>query len=262
MIKDIDALLIKVENEICKQTDIAIVGLSGGADSTLVATLCARALGKENVYGLHMPFGQTDIKSFNFRSQRLADYLGINNDRILIKNACDALEEEFHTIFKCHSSQLNLGNMRSRMRMISLYTYNCAISERRFDKRCRVVGTDNLSENYISYFTKYGDGGVDFNPIVSLYKSEIYQLLGYFRDSGVINEEHIDRVPSAGLWDFQTDETELGHTYAEMEQSIRRCIAGIQNLSNPIDKFVWERHINGLHKNEMPPNIDLRNFCD
>lgn len=158
-------------------------------------------------------------------------------------------------------SQLNSGNMRSRMRMIVLYSICCAEAERT-GKRCRVIGTDNAVENYLGFFTKYGDGGVDINPIVSLYKSEIYQLLDYFKNDNVIYEEYIDRVPSAGLWDGQTDEGELGHTYPQMELSIRRCVAGIRDPNNLIDKFVWERHINNLHKNEMPFVIDLRKFCD
>ena len=72
MIKDIEGLLTKITNEIKSRVDVAVIGLSGGADSTLVACLCAQALGKENVYGLHMPYGDTDRQKFNSRSQQLA----------------------------------------------------------------------------------------------------------------------------------------------------------------------------------------------
>lgn len=260
MIKDVGALLIKVENEIRKQTDIATIGLSGGADSTLVATLCVEALGKENVYGLHMPYNEIDMKSFNSRSQNFAERLGINHERILIRGAVDNMASEFRCIFKCMPSQLNLGNMRSRMRMVALYTYNCSIAERRFDKRCRVVGTGNLSEDYIGYDTKGGDALCDFFPIGSLFKSEVYQLLDYFIANGTLTEDLVDRVPSAGLWDGQTDEGELGHTYNEMEPSILKCLSGTQDLTDPIDKFVFNRHASNKHKHEVPPNIDLSEF--
>jgi len=262
MIKDIEGLLKEMEAKIREQTDVAVIGLSGGADSTLVAILCVRALGKENVYGLHLPYGQTDINYFNARSQQLADHLGINNDRILIKGACDALDNEFHAIFKCHPSQLNSGNMRSRMRMISLYTYNCAISERRFDKRCRVVGTGIKSEDIIGFETKYGDSGVDFFPLGSFYKSEIFELLDFFRDTKTINEEHIDRIPSAGLWEGQTDQNELGYTYDEMENSIVRLENNTLDINNPIDMFVQKRYLANKHKLEMPPVFNLRQYCD
>ena len=257
MIKDIPGLLSKVEAEIKAFTDIAVVGLSGGADSTLVAILCSRALGRGNVFGVHMPYSESDVSGFNSRSKQLAKHLHLNDETINIKAAVDALCGEFFTA----PSRLNQGNMRSRMRMVALYTMCCQLGEET-GQRVRVVGTDNLSENYIAFFTKYGDGGVDFNPITTLFKSEVYQLLDYFIAQGVIGEEHVDRIPSAGLWEGQTDEGELQHSYIEMEQSIRRCMGGAYDDDIECDRFVTRRHINNQHKNESPPSIDLTDFLD
>lgn len=262
MIKNIPALLNKIEDEIRVNTDMAVIGLSGGADSTLVAILCIRALGKKtNICGIHMPYSDTDVNGFNSRSKILAKHLGIQNQTVNIRPAVDALSSQFGSKL----STINQGNMRSRMRMITLYTVACFANETQASiksgRRVRVVGTGNLSEDYIGYDTKGGDALVDFSPIGSLFKSEVYQLLDYFIQQGVINEEHVDRVPSAGLWEGQTDEGEIGHTYAEMEPAILRCIDGTKDLNNELDKFVWVRHFANLHKRVGPPVIELRMFC-
>jgi NAD+ synthase len=254
MINNIEALLSKVTKEIREKTDIAIVGLSGGADSTLVSILCTLALGRDNVYGVHMPYNQLDKNTFNARSKSLATKLSINEETVNIQETVDALSNQFYVL-----STLNRGNMRSRMRMVSLYTVACNIAEE-VGRRVRVVGTGNLSEDYIGYDTKGGDALTDFFPIGTLFKSEVYQLLEYFVANGVIDESHVDRVPSAGLWDGQTDESELGYTYNEMEPAILRCLNGTKDLNNSLDKFVWERHLNNKHKHEAPLVIDLSEF--
>ncbi len=256
MIKNIEGLLDKVKTLICEQTDIAVVGLSGGADSTLVATLCTLALGKENVYGLNMPYSETDKQTFNTKSWNLVERLGINGEDILIRDAVDKLSLQFDNL-----SQLNQGNMRSRMRMVSLYTKACEIAEVNPGKRVRVVGTGNLSEDYIGYDTKGGDALADFFPIGSLLKSEVYQLHDYFIGNGVLTEELVDRVPSAGLWDGQTDEDELGMSYDAMQDSVLRGFAGNLDMNNPIDKFVYDRHVKNKHKHEAPLAFNLREFC-
>ena len=260
MIKDIEGLLEEVKKNLRDNLDIGIIGLSGGADSTLVAVLCKLALGNEYTYGLHMPYSKLDNDFFNARSIKLANYLKIYHNVVSIYGAVQQLTDAMY--IGEDLSRLNLGNMKSRMRMIALYGKCCQVAENT-GKRVRVVGTDNLSENYISFFTKYGDGGVDLNIIGSLYKSEVYQLLDYFKDKNIISDDMIDRIPSPGLYVGHTDEIELGHTYTEMEQSIRRCLNGTKDIiNNEVDKFVWERHINGLHKNEMPPIFELRKYCE
>jgi len=256
MIKDIPGLIEKVTIEIKNFTDVAVLGLSGGADSTLVACLCVKALGAKNVYGLHMPYNTLDLDTFNSRSKVLAKYLGVNDNLIQIGTAVDELSDEFSNL-----STLNQGNMRSRMRMIALYTYNCQLAEST-GKRCRVVGTGNLAEDAIGFQTKYGDSGCDFFPIGSLYKSEVYQLLEYFRDQNIITNDMIDRVPSAGLWSGHTDFDEIGYTYDEMEPSLRRVLSNKIDENKELDIIVNKMYLGGLHKIEPAPVIKLREFCD
>ena len=260
MIKDIGALLNKAKAEIRAQTDIAVIGLSGGADSTLVAVLCTLALGRENVYGIHMPYGDSDYAKFNLNSKKLSDHIGIKDLTIPISYLVDDLANKFETKSR-KLSTINRGNMRSRMRMVTLYTFNYDLAEET-GKRCRVIGTGNLSEDYIGFDTKGGDALADFFPIGSLFKSEVYQLLDYFVSIGMLTEKLIDRVPSAGLWDGQTDEGELGYSYNEMEPSIKRCTtgAGAIDINNPIDQFVLKRHLANKHKHVGPLVIDLSEF--
>ncbi|KKL65757.1 hypothetical protein LCGC14_2151780 [marine sediment metagenome] len=255
MINDKDGLVKKVLSEIQAQTDIAVLGMSGGADSTLVAILSAQALGRENVYAIHMPYDIDDNATFNAKSVEIANHLGINSKKIWIDIAVDFLSSEVG-----HLSQLNMGNTKSRIRMVVLYSMACRLGEET-GKRVRVVGTDNLSEGYINYFTKHGDGACDFFPIGDLFKSEVYQLLDMFRDEGVITNNMIDRIPSAGLWDSQTDQNEIGYSYDEMEVSIRKLMSE-KPPDTKIDNDVNDMHVNGRHKSELIPIIGLRKFCD
>jgi NAD+ synthase len=257
MIKDIPGLIEHVTLNLQKRMDIAVLGLSGGADSTLVAILCKLALGSGNVYGMHMPYSISDKETVVPKSTKLSMHLGLPGNTVNLMCAVDYLGLEFGKL-----SQLNHGNMKSRMRMIALYTQTCIVGENT-GKRVRVVGTGNLSEDFIGYDTKGGDALADYFPIGALLKSEVYQLLEHFRDQGIITEEMIDRVPSAGLWDGQTDEGELGYTYNEMEPWVLKGYFGDWegHQFDPIGKFVMERHFANQHKHQASPVVGLRGFC-
>lgn len=263
MIKEdkIEEVIKEITDDIKNRTDIATLGMSGGADSTLVAILCTLALGKENVYGYGMPFNQLDADTFNSNSIKIAKKLGINYSEYSISNPVQALQEELTGNRESkYMSQLNKGNLRSRMRMVYLYTLNTHMGEL-LNLRSRVIGTGNKSEDYIGYDTKGGDALADFFPIGRLFKSEVYQLLDYFADKGIITKDMIERTPSAGLWDGQTDEDELGYTYNEMEHSVRFCEANYDNMDNiildEITSFVWDRHKVNKHKHEGPEVTQL-----
>lgn len=251
----IEEVIKEITDSIKSQTDIATLGMSGGADSTLVAILCTLALGRRNVYGYGMPFNELDKNTFNSTSKDIAKSLNINYEEISINapaGMTKLLLEKHHP----ELSPLNLGNLRSRMRMVFLYTLNTDLGEVH-KKRARVIGTSNKSESFIGYDTKYGDSGVDMFPIDNLFKSEVYQLLDYFVEKGVITEDMVDRDPSAGLWDGQTDEEELGYSYDEMEYPIKFCLLNydqmdtiLENDVSEVVRFVWERHKANKHKQE------------
>lgn len=266
-------------NDINDKVDIAVIGLSGGADSTLVATLCTAAVGQANVYGLGMPYNMIDMTTFNDRSKKLADALGINYEVSAIGTAVDAVKDQFNV----ELSTLNQGNLRSRMRMVTLYTYACKIAEANPDKRVRVMGTGNLSEDFIGYDTKGGDALADIFPIGQLLKQDVYNMLDMYVADDILTDDLIDRVPSAGLWDGQTDEDELGISYNAMAPAIKFLqkhymnFQGITELENFIEVmdnasqdnydfddeqkrilwFVWDRHIKNKHKHEGPYVTDL-----
>ena len=269
MIKNIDNLITTITSEISNFTEIAVLGLSGGADSSLVATLCSKALGPKNVYGLHLPHNTTDEKTFNNRSKRLAAKLGICEYKLTIRGTYDQLEQILSDNLG-ELSTLNKGNIRARIRMSILYSTSHHLSDL-LKKKSRVVGTGNLSEDFIGYETKGGDAVADIFPIGDLYKSEVYQMLEYFVQQSTLNEDLIDRIPSAGLWEGQTDEEEIGYSYNKMEQSIRKLRdpeTGITtndiNMTSlsELDKFVQKRHLKNKHKHLAPPVIKLRKFCD
>lgn len=260
MIKDPRDLIDKVCVELREFTDIAVIGMSGGADSTLIVTLCMLALGPENVYGYGMPYGPADFSVFNENSRKVADKLEVNYQEFPISDAVDGFT--FPTRFLGKLSPLNYGNIKSRMRMIYLYTASTHLAEVS-GLRVRVIGTGNLSEDYIGYDTKGGDALADIFPIGSLFKSEVYQLLDYFAEKGYIEDSMIDRIPSAGLEQGQTDEGDLGYTYDEMEPAIRYLTGEIYSsihIPEDVLSFVIMRHAANRHKHEAIPVVNLEEF--
>ncbi len=273
MIKNPAKVIDHICSEIRNFCDIAVVGLSGGADSSLVAVLSMKALGAQNVYGISMPFNAHDKKTFNAISARLATRIGINHLVRPIRKISNAINEQIFIKTEQELTALNSGNSRSRTRMCILYGIAHTLSSHFPDQRVRVMGTGNLSEDFIGYDTKGGDALADIFPIGTLFKSEVYALLEYFRDEKVIREEDINRIPSAGLVKDQTDEKDLGYSYNTMEKSIRFLLAALEknnfNYSainksslDEVTLFVWERHLTHKHKHEASPVVKLRHLCD
>jgi len=258
MITHIPKLLETLLLQLQATVDCAVLGMSGGADSTLVSILCQKALGPQNVYSLHMPMNENDENTFNARSLKVAHTLGIHALILPIHNPVNELNGLLSKTLGEPLSILNAGNTRSRIRMSALYGLSHALSERFSGKKVRVIGTGNLSEDFIGYDTKGGDALADIFPIGELFKSEVYQLLDHFKNEGLIEESMIDRVPSAGLWAGQTDEEELGASYNDMEKGIRKALKDDWGRTTPLDRFVFERHRIHKHKHEAPLVFPLR----
>ena len=183
----------------------AIIGISGGKDSSVVAALCCAALGKERVIGVMMPNGvQSDIAD----SIKLCNFLGIKNYTVNIGSAYEALSKEIKTVTQTENTtpQFNT-NTPSRLRMSTLYGIAA------LDGNARISCNGNYSERLAGYFTIWGDGAGDFAPLANLFVDEVVQL---GLDLG-LPEDLCVKAPADGM-SGKTDEDNLGFTYAELKK--------------------------------------------
>ena len=232
--------------------DGVVLGISGGIDSALTAKLSVEALGPNSVLGLLLPESNTSQNDMNDAID-LAESLGINYETIDITPMIDSFNNMCSHFDP--KNKIVAGNLRPRIRMQILY-YHANILNR------LVIGTGNKAEIYVGYFTKYGDGGVDFEPLGDLYKTQVWQLARYLK----LPKNIIEKPPSAGLWIGQTDEGELGIQYAildlilygylelkmnkeEIAKELKLSLDEVQRILN-IDNRTE-------HKRKMPPILEL-----
>ena len=185
----------------------AVLGLSGGIDSALVAYLLRDALGKENVLAIMMPYKSSNPDSLN-HAKLVVEDLGINSKTIEITEMIDAYFKN-----EKEATSLRMGNKMARERMSILFDYSSK-------ENALVVGTSNKTEIYLGYSTQFGDSACALNPIGDLYKTNIWDLSRYLK----IPNELIEKKPSADLWEGQTDEQEMGLTYKEADQVMYRLL--------------------------------------
>lgn len=199
----IDWIQTRVLAANCRGT---VLGLSGGIDSAVVAALCRRAL-KDTTMGVIMPCHSMPQDEEDARL--VAASLGLETARVDLTGTYDCLMAAIEQATGNQPTRLAQANTKARLRMTALYAVAAT-------RTALVVGTGNRSELTIGYFTKHGDSGVDLLPIGGLVKTQVFELAAHLG----IPEKIIRKAPSAGLWEGQTDEQEMGFTYASLDRYI------------------------------------------
>ncbi len=235
-----------IEEYITKaNADGVVVGLSGGVDSATTAALCVNAIGKENVSTFNLPC--ESIPQDHEHAKMIADHLDVEFE---IFDLTSIYREFVNTLTpKIQTNSMAMANFKPRLRMATCYFI--AQSKENY----LVAGTGNRTELAIGYFTKYGDGGVDFEPLASLYKCEVRNVAGVLNIPDII----INKTPSAGLWPGQTDEGEIGLTYDLLDEIIYRLDYSLD--VEEIDKNILEKVKKMMecagHKLRMPSSFTI-----
>lgn len=213
----------------------AIIGISGGKDSTITAKLLVEALGKDRVFGVLMPNGeQKDISD----SLRVVDILGINYKIVNIEKAYNGLIEEIKENTLSIDAKINIP---PRLRMTTLYAIGASINY-------RVCGTGNKSEAFVGYTTKWGDNAFDFNPIGNLTTDEVIEIGDFLGLPG----ELVHKIPSDGL-SGKSDEEKLGISYKQINEYIENGTCGDKDIDDKIRlKYKYNEH-----KRNLPPKYEL-----
>lgn len=221
-----------------------VFGLSGGIDSAVVCGLAARALGAERCLGVVMPIG--NVAEDEDLGRRVGETFGVRVIAPDLLPTFEALESAFRAERDAFALEpvspgaavLASANVKPRLRMITLYHFANLLDY-------LVVGTGNKAELTVGYFTKYGDAGVDLLPLADLTKTEVRAVA---RVLGV-PDRVIERPPSAGLWEGQTDEEELGITYDAIDRYLEEGSSG----SAEADEKIRARYLASEHKRRLPP---------
>ncbi len=210
----------------------AVIGISGGKDSSVAAALCVEALGKDRVIGVLMPCGeQHDIDA----AYALVNHLGIRHFVVNIKDAVEGLKSALPKDIEITSQ--TVINIPPRIRMTTLYAVSQSMNG-------RVVNTCNLSEDWVGYSTRYGDAAGDFSPLSLLTVQEVKEIGRYLG----LPDFLVDKVPIDGLCG-KTDEENLGFTYAELDRYIRT--GEIEDLHKK--ELIDKKHKANLFKLQLMP---------
>lgn len=213
----------------------AVIGISGGKDSTVAAAICVKALGKDRVIGVLMPNGvQKDLSD----SQKVVDHLGIRSVTCNISSAVNAVTDSIHASGLVSISEQSLVNLPPRIRMVTLYAVSQSVNG-------RVINTCNLSENICGFSTLYGDHAGDVSVFDRLTVTEI-RAIGHYLG---LPSDLVDKIPSDGLTG-KSDEDVYGFSYDELDRYIRT-----EKCENPtVKEKIQRRYQNGKFK------LDLINF--
>ena len=224
---ELKAYLLQIEEFLKKYLEEShckayVLGLSGGVDSSLVAAIAKKAVGKDKLfcYALDIESNPADVED----AKKVAKELDLNLEVINLSKTYHSYLEDLKGD---NFIRLTKSNLKVRMRMVALFAFAQ-------EKSGLVLGTDNMDERYVGYFTKYGDGAADVLPIVYLTKKEVREAAELYGLSSLL----ANRVPSAGLFEGQTDETEMGVKYEDLDNYL---------LGGKVERSVEER-IEYLHK--------------
>lgn len=241
------AIKYNIETDIKKRVDYLVkylnsntwaegylIGISGGIDSAVVAALLkmSASITNKKVLAVLTPYHSKHLDNM-FEVVKSLDL------QYCIRDIGEIIDFSIKT-FNLTSSKLQIGNRMARQRMIEWYDISSV-------EKLIVVGTDHATEAIIGYYTKYGDGGVDINPIRTLDKRQILQLAMYDWPFGNIPESVINRQPSADLWDGQTDEEEIGLSY----EAISDYLEG-KDVEKEIIKKIELMYYKSMHKRQIP----------
>ena len=219
----------------------AVIGLSGGIDSAVVAYLCARALGPQNVYAIRMPYKASSASSL-IDAQAVIEALGIHGETIEISAAVDG-----YLGFAPDADARRKGNVMARTRMLVLFDQSAR-------RNALPVGTGNKTERLLGYFTWHADDTPPVNPIGDLFKTQVWALARYLG----VPREVIDKPPSADLEANQTDEGDIGITYAKADRILNLILQGYRDgaivergltldevrlVRRRVDGTHWKRHL-------------------
>lgn len=199
-----------------------VIGVSGGVDSAMSFSLLAKSIPAQNIFIAHLYYFKSQIDII----KPMLDKVNIpqkNIYNISIKNSVDALEQAVFSTSEVNRARL--GNIMARVRMIILYD----LAKKHNSLVC---GTENKSEFYLGYFTRFGDEASDFEPIQHLYKTQVYQLAKYLN----VPKNIIDSAPTAGLWTGQTDEGDFGFSYKEADSVLYLYFEEKNTISEIISK--------------------------
>lgn len=228
----------------------AVIGLSGGIDSTLTSHLVVEALGAESLHGLVLP-ARVSREDNMSDAEAVAQELGIDYDVVPVDPIVESVLEaapgtDTDAIgSEAPADQVPVGNVRARTRTV----LNYFVANR---DNALVIGTGNRTEAQVGYFTKYGDGAVDCHPIGDLYKQHVRQLA---RHVGV-PDRIIEKPPTAGLWAGQTDEEELGLAYETLDAILALAVDG------PLSTAATANHLEGVTEADVEHVLDLHRRSD
>ncbi|MEM3506168.1 MAG: NAD+ synthase [Candidatus Bathyarchaeia archaeon] len=252
IVEEVTGFIIKIVKE--ANANGVVIGLSGGVDSSVVATLCAQGLGKDKVLGILMPTEFTpkeDIKD----AMDIAKWLGIEIKIVNIQGITEEFFKALNIDEKDTKQRIPMANIRARVRMIILYYYANL-------RNYLVAGTSDRSEILIGYFTKYGDGGVDFFPIAHLYKTQVRKLAEYLG----IPQKIAHKPSSPQLYPGHRVTDELPIDYEKLDLILfwlfdkklsKNQVSLLTGIDENIINEIVHRFGRTKHKRNYPPMIKL-----